>query len=617
MKGQLSEKLRGKLDNLSKKPGVYLFKNRNNDIIYIGKAKILRNRVRSYFQDSRQFETKLLQLVARISDFDTIITDTEVEALILEATLIKEHCPRYNINLKDDKSFPYIRVTNEPFPRIFPTRKIVHDGSKYFGPYTDVQGMRSLLNTIKRIFPIRSCKLPLTEKSIADKKYKVCLNYHIHRCFGPCQDLITQKEYKQTIDYIVQFIKGFTKNIEDDIKQRMQDLASELKFEQAARLRDQLKSIEMFSQRQKVLDPQLADRDIIATAVDDEDACCVIFKVRQGKIIAKDFFFLNNHRGENIQMVTKSFIEQYYLQREDSPPEILLPVDLGEETTVLENWLGKKASFKVHLKNPLRGEKARLVKMCTRNARFHLEGLLLKKLQSKEYIAGSVKALKDALHLEVAPRRIEGFDISNIQGTDPVASMVCFINGRPAKTEYRHYKIRAKSTPDDFLMMNEAVKRRYTRVLKEKKPLPDLILIDGGKGQLNAALSALREVGLEKQTVIALAKKLDQIYIPGVSDPQNISRASSRLKLLQRVRDESHRFAVTFHRKIRQKRTLTSELDAVPGIGDKRKKALLKYFGGIENIKMASVDEICKVKGISVQLAKEISSTLKKFSKGK
>ncbi|MBN1561447.1 excinuclease ABC subunit C [candidate division KSB1 bacterium] len=597
----LPDHLQEKLDNLSREPGVYLYKDKNGNIIYIGKAKVLRNRVRSYFQHQRT-DSKTMHLLSRIDDIETIITDTEVEALILEANLVKEHKPRYNINLKDDKSFPYLRVTNEPYPRIFPTRKVIRDGSRYFGPYTNVIAMKALLATIKKIFPVRSCSLPLNEKTIAAHKFKVCLNYHIHRCSGPCEGHVSQEEYQQTIDYIVEFIQGNTARLERDIKARMYALSEERRFEEAARLRDQLQSITMFSERQKVLDNNLADRDIIATAVDEDDACCVVLRVREGKIISKDHFFMEHTEGENVAAITKAFLQQFYLKAEDVPAEVLASGHFGDDHLFLEEWLSQKNARRVRLLFPQRGEKERLLQMCVRNAKHHLDELKLKKMQSKEYVAGSVRALQKALQLDHPPQRIEGFDISNIQGTDPVASMVCFINGRAAKGEYRRYKIRIKQSPDDFAMMNEVVKRRYARQLREKKTLPDLILIDGGKGQLNAACTALRDLGLDNQPVIALAKRLDEIYRPGISAPQNLPRDSAALRLLQRVRDESHRFALTFHRARRKQRTLLSDLDSIPGIGVRRKSDLLRHFQSMDNIKAASVDELA-IGSISARLA--------------
>ena len=607
--------IKEKLANLPTKPGVYLFKDKFGEILYIGKAKILRNRVRSYFQAGRAPEPKLKRLVARIADLETIVTDSEVEALILEANLVKENKPRYNINLKDDKSFPFIRVTNEPYPRIFPTRKIIQDGSRYYGPYTDVQTMRTLLKTVSKIFAVRSCNYHLTDEQIRANKFKICLDYHIKRCYGPCEGLIDQAEYNKIIDNVVDFIQGHTQKVEKDLTVRIHKLSSELKFEQAARLRDQLQSIEMFQQRQKMVDGSHIDRDIIAVAQEANDACCVVFKVRDGKMIGRQHFYIKGVRDEAVNSVITSFIKQYYLQSDYVPKEVYIQEDPEDRETLL-NWLTEKRGSSVRMILPQRGDKAHLLKMSIRNAKLLLDELLLQKKQKKELIAGSVVALQDTLKLTVPPKRIEGFDISNIQGTNPVASMVCFINGVAAKSEYRRFKIRSKETPDDFLMMHEAVFRRYSRILNEKKSMPDLILIDGGKGQLNAALKALKTLGLTEQPIISLAKRLDEIYIPGNPDPQNINHVSPAIKLLQRVRDESHRFAVTYHRKLRKKRTLISVLDEIPGIGPERRKILLETLGSLQKVKKASVRELMQVNGISESLAKDIREFFHPEEKG-
>ncbi len=600
--------LKEKLESLSRKPGVYLFKDKEGRIIYIGKAKVLRNRVRSYFQDPSRLDIKTQHLVPRIADLETIITDTEVEALILEATLIKEHQPRYNINLKDDKSFPFIRVTEEPFPRIFPTRKIVRDGSRYFGPYTDVQGMKALLAAAKKLFPVRSCNLPLTEESIRAGRFKVCLDYHIHRCQGPCEGFVDREEYRRTIEYVIDFIKGRTEAIEKDIRRRMEKAAADLRFEEAAQLRDRLAAVEQFRRRQKVLDPQLGDRDVISLAVDEGDACCVVFKVRRGRLIGRDFFILQNAEGEKVSALVASFIQQYYLKSEDVPPEILVPCPLDEERPVLEAWLAQSGGQHTRLVHPQEGEEAKLIEMGERNARHHLDELRLKKQQAREGPSAAVIALQKALGLPKTPLRIEGFDISNIQGTNPVASMVCFINGRAAKSEYRRFRIRVKDTPDDFAMMKEVVRRRAERLLKSGAALPDLILIDGGKGQLNAALEALHELGIQDQPILALAKRLDEVFIPQSPDPQNVPRHSAALKLLQQVRDEAHRFAVTYHRKLRGKAAVVSLLDGIPGVGKRRRELLLRHFGSIERIKAAHVDELRRVPGIPAPLAEKIAA---------
>ncbi|HOZ21162.1 MAG TPA: excinuclease ABC subunit UvrC [bacterium] len=606
MTDSVPKNVREKLDLLAKKPGVYVFKNKSGEVIYVGKAKVLRNRVRSYFQERGSQDAKTAKLVSHITDFETIITDSEVEALILESNLVKEYKPRYNINLKDDKSFPYIRVTSEPFPRIFPTRKIVRDGSRYFGPYTDVYSMRELLKTVKQLFPIRACNLALTEESIRQRKFRVCLNYHIKKCHGPCEGHVSREEYQKTIDFIVAFIEGKSTAVVEAMTREMQAAAAERRFEEAARLRDQLLSVQNFHQRQKIIDPALLDRDIIAIAVEEGDACCVVFQVREGKIIGRHHFFLNGIADEGLSAVTAAFVKQYYLTREYVPGEILLPAPLGDEAAPIRKWLSDKRGGAVELIAPQRGEKAQLLRMCDRNARLLLQEMQLQREKARDFTAGSVKALQKDLLLEKPPLRIEAFDISNIQGTDPVASMVCFVNGKAHRSDYRHFRIRSKSTPDDFAMMREAVSRRYSRLQREGQSFPDLILIDGGKGQLNAALEALAALGVDAQPVAALAKRLDEVFMPGESDSRFIRRDSSGLRLLQRVRDEAHRFAVTFHRSLRKRRTLVSELESIPGVGRARRDALLKSFKSVKKIREAGVGELSSRAGVPPRLAETI-----------
>ncbi len=593
-----------KLGHLPTRPGVYLFKNESEHVIYIGKAKILRNRVRSYFQKSRSQDAKTRRMVSQVSDFEIILTDSEVEALILEANLVKQYRPHYNINLKDDKSYPYIRITNEPFPRIFPTRRIIKDGSLYFGPYTDVGTMRQLLKTVKAIFPIRSCRLPLKEDNIKSGKFRVCLNYHIQKCPGPCEGLISREEYSNMIQRVKQFIEGKSKKVETQLYESMQKAAQERQFEKAAQLRDQLNALSAFHKRQKIIDPTFAERDIIAIAIEQNDACSVVFKVREGKIIGRQHFYLTGTWNESLKTATSAFVQQYYLSADYIPSEILLPAK-GPDWGQLQKWLSDKKGNDVDLNTPANGAKARLVEMCTNNAKLLLNELLLQK-QSKT-ADDAMQALKEHLNLPALPRRIEAFDISNIQGTDPVASMVCFIDGKAAKKEYRRFRIRTKSTPDDFAMMKEAVHRRYLRMLKEQRPLPDLILIDGGKGQLSAAMQALEELDLTSQSIISLAKRLEEIFIPGRADSLMIPR-SPGLKLLQRIRDESHRFAITFHRSLRGKRTLKSELDTIKGVGPARKNRLLSAFGSLENIKRASLNDLQTVGKLPESIAKNIYS---------
>lgn len=605
MAGNITTSLGEKLENLPKKPGCYLFKDKRGKIIYIGKAKVLRNRVRSYFQEGRLEGPKLRRLKSKIADLEIIVTDTEMEALILEMNLIKEYKPRYNINLKDDKSYPYIRVTNERFPRIFPTRKIVRDGSRYFGPYTDVGSMKSLLKTVKRIFPIRSCNYDLSEENIAKKKYKLCLDYYIKKCDGPCEGLVSEEEYNKMVEQIVNFINGKNNKVLEELQEKMWKLAEARRYEEAARVRDQIQSIENFQYKQKVVTDDMTDRDIVSVALEDEDACGVVFKVRDGKILGRQHFYLNGVEDEEFPQVVSSFVKQYYLKTEFIPEEIYLPIEI-EDLEEVQNWLEEKRQGKVKLIIPKKGQKAKLVEMALKNARLLLEELKLEKLKAKDYVPHNVKALQRDLRLTRPPRRIECFDVSNIQGKEPVASMVTFVNGRPKKSEYRKFKIRSKETPDDFTMMAEAVRRRYSGSLAEKLERPDLILLDGGKGQLSVVLKVLHELNMTDQPVAALAKRLDEVFVPGASDPQNIPKTSSGLKLLQQIRDEAHRFAVTYHRTLRRKRTFQSALDTIPGVGPARRKALLKYFGSVKNLREANVDEIASVEGITLDLAKRI-----------
>lgn len=601
----LSQPLQEKLDNLPRKPGCYLLKDKKGKIIYIGKAKVLRNRVRSYFQDGRLEGPKLHRLKSKISDMETIVTDTEMEALILEMNLIKEYKPRYNVNLKDDKSYPYIRVTNERFPRIFPTRKIVRDGSRYFGPYTDVGAMRDLLKSVKRIFPIRSCNYDLTKQAVDKKKYKLCLDYYIKKCDGPCEGLAGAEEYNRMVRQIVNFINGKNYQVVEDLKEEMWKLAEAKRFEEAARVRDQIESIENFQYKQKVVTDDLMDRDIVAVALEEDDACGVVFKVRDGKMLGRHHFYLNGVDEEKFGHVVSSFLKQFYLKSDFVPEEIYLPTAI-DDTNEVQEWLSEKRGAKVKLVIPQKGQKAKLVNMALKNGQLLLQELKLEKLKAKDYIPHNVKALQRDLRLKKPPRRIECFDVSNIQGTDPVASMVTFLDGKPKKSDYRKFKIGVKQTPDDFAMMAEAVRRRYGGSLSNKLDRPDLILIDGGKGQLATVLGVLDELETKDQAVAALAKRLDEVFVPGASAAQNIPKTSSGLKLLQHIRDEAHRFAVTYHRTLRKKRTTQSALDTIPGIGPTRRTALVKYFGSVKNLRESTVDEIEMVDRITPDLAKKI-----------
>jgi excinuclease ABC subunit C len=593
MNKQRPKTVEEKLNNLPGQPGVYLYRDDKGKVIYVGKAKNLRSRVRSYFRDSRNLAPRTVRLVQQIRNIETIIVDSEVEALILEANLIKEHRPRYNVFLKDDKSYPYIRISNEPFPQVFVTRRIVQDGSKYLGPYTDVKHLRHIIKTVRKIFPIRSCKYFLDEDVIAARKVKLCLDYHIKRCQGPCEGLVGQGNYNLMIRQVEQFLKGKTRELTGELEIRMQQEAEKMNFEEAARIRDQIKMISEYRfLAQKVVLGDFEDRDVIALAHEDEDACAVVFKIRDGKVVGRQHFYLEGVEEQENADILQNFLQQYYLNSDYYPPHILLPFPLAEDAEVLERWLSEAADRKVELIVPQIGEKKKLVNLCQKNARFLLDDLQLQKMKQKDHLPFNVRELQKNLNLENPPRRIEGFDISNIQGKDAVASMVCFVDGRPKKSEYRIFKIRSKSTPDDFTMIHEAVYRRYKRCLAENIPFPNLILIDGGKGQLSSALQALQELDIQDQPIIGLAKRLEEVFMPGSSDPMNIPKRSAGLKLLQQTRDEAHRFAITHFRKQHKKSTLKSPLDDVPGIGPARKKHLLKTFGSLKQIKEAPLQEL-------------------------
>jgi len=593
-----------KLKNLPVKPGCYLFKDNNKKILYVGKAGILRNRVRSYFQ-SGPVHPKIKALVKRIADIEYIVTDSEVEALILENNLIKKYKPRYNVNLKDDKTYPYIRITNEDFPQVFVTRKVVRDGSHYFGPYTDVKNVRFTLKTLQQIFTIRSCKYNLTSETIEKGKVQLCLDYYIHKCRGPCQGLQSKADYIREIDRVHRFLKGKTDGLVKEIRNEMNTFSEHMEFEEAARFRDKLNALENYRNSQKVVYQDSVDRDILAVAKEDDDACAALFKVRESKITGRIHYYMAQVEWKTIPEIIGTFIEQYYFKSDEIPQEIFIQENI-EDKTPIETWLTDRLGKRVSIVVPQQGEKKKLVDLAQKNARYLLEELKLQKLKLKDYIPYMVKALQRDLGLKNEPRHIECFDISNIQGTDPVASMVCFVDGKPKKSEYRRFKIQTKDTPDDFAMMREVVKRRYSRLLREKKQLPDLIMIDGGKGQLSSALGVLNELGIQNQQIIGLAKRLEEVFFPGNSDAQMLPHTSSSLRLMQQVRDEAHRFAITFHRERRRKRTITSELDKIEGVGPQRRKQLLKTFGSIKKIKGLSVEELVGKGKIPINTARNI-----------
>lgn len=569
--------LQEKLKTLPDAPGVYLMHDARGKIIYVGKARVLKNRVRQYFQSGKNHGAKVKAMVAKVADFETIVTATEVEALILECNLIKKYRPRYNISLKDDKSYPYLKLTlAEDFPRIVLTRRIIHDGSKYFGPYTSGLAVKETLQLLRKIFPLRTCK------TFAKRP---CLAFHIKRCLAPCVGKVSREEYMRLVDAAEKFLSGRTAQVERELSAQMQDAAEALNFEQAARLRDILAAIRKVTEKQKIVTDS-GDVDAIGLSRLDGETCAQIFFIREGKVTGRENFLLTGANDETDAQAVTAFIKQYYSRAQISAAEILLPVALPEDDAkLLSEWLGVK------LITPKRGVKRSLVDMANRNAeKFLAEESARRQLKDAQTV-GAVEELKNFLNLPRLPRRMECFDISHIQGAETVASMVVFEDGAPDKKSYRRYKIRStEGKPDDFMSMREVTARRYGST----DNLPDLIVIDGGLEQLNAALEIIRGAG-HSVPVVGLAKQFELIFVEGSSVPVELPRDSQALKLMQRIRDEAHRFAITYHRKLRRARNLKSELDNVAGIGVKRRTELFKTFGSLAKIKAASVEELAAV----------------------
>ena len=590
--------LKEKLDHLPTDPGIYQYKDDGGKVIYVGKAKNLRSRVRSYFQEGRPRDAKTTALVRKIADLEVIVTDSAVEALILEDTLIKQLRPRYNIMLRDDKTYPRIRVTNEPFPRVFSTRQIIRDGSRYFGPYTDAKYVRYLLKTIRSIFPIRSCDLNLQTDTIAAGKFKLCLDYQIGRCDGPCEGLVSVAEYQAMIDGVVKVLKGKTRGLERELEKEMAIYAERMEFEKAGKIRDRLKKLQEYNARQKVVSEDLTDRDIVGIHREDDDAAAAILKVRDGRLVGKRHHYLSGVLHTSDQEVLRNLLRGHYMEEEPPPSEVLVGIDPGEEYDELVAFLSSlQPDGKSRLIVPKIGDKQKLVSMARANGKLLIGELKLQRMKKAEGLPRVLSSLQRDLRLAKPPRRIECFDNSNFHGTDPVASMVCFIDGKARKSEYRKYKIRTVTGPDDFASMNEVVTRRYRRVLDEGLALPDIVVVDGGKGQVSAASEALSELGLGHLPLVGIAKRLEEIIVPYENETILLPKSSSSLRLLQQLRDEAHRFAITFHRSLRDQRTVKSELTNIPGIGAERAKKILRTFGSARAVAESSLEELQKETG--------------------
>jgi len=590
--------LEDKLHNLPSLPGVYQYYDKRGKVIYVGKAKNLKNRVKSYFREKVD-SPKTAVLVSKIADLQFIVTDTEVEALVLENTLIKKYKPRYNVILKDDKTFPYIRITNEPFPQIFSTRDIVKDGSKYFGPYTNVKSMHNSLRMINKIFQIRSCKYFIDSKTIEAKKIKVCLDYHIKKCGGPCEGLVGEIEYKNMVTQVIKVLNGKTENLIAELELEMQNYSAEFQFEKAAELRDKTKQLLIYSSHQKVVSSDLLDRDIIGAAVEGKDVAATILIIRNGKLVGKKQFKLVNEGKDELPVIYAAMIKHYYNEYVEIPKELVLEIDPDDEEALLV-WLNTKSNKKVKFTIPQRKSNLKsLVKMNKQNAMLQLKEIQLQRMKREGNLPYVLSSLKRDLHLKKLPRKIECFDISHIQGADTVASMVVFVDGKPKKSLYRKFIIKTVDGVDDFASMREVITRRYSKVKEENEKLADLIMVDGGKGQLSSAMVSLDDIGCKNYEIIGLAKRLEEVYVPEHSDPQSIPKTSSSLKLLQHVRDEAHRFAITFHRQRRSKRTITTELLEIKGIGKNTAEQLLKKFKSVKSIKKIKEKQIAEVIGKS------------------
>lgn len=649
----LSPQLRAILRQLPTAPGVYLMKDATGRVLYVGKADVLRNRVRSYFGSGPAYDARIGRMISEIADIDYIVTDTVSEAFLLENNLIKEHRPRFNIRLRDDKTYPFVKITmGEDFPRIVRTRTLKRDGSRYFGPYASASSVDETLKLLRKIFPFRTCNLDIPEgKRVLERP---CLLYFINRCQGPCIEAIRKAEYRATIDRIVDFLEGRQEGVADDLQREMEGHSEALRFEQAAVARDKLRAVERTIEQQKVAAFSRAQHDVIGMAAEENEACLQVLQVRNGKMIGREHFIVEGARGATPSEVLASFLQQYYSSTESVPREILVPMapaGAGELAAFLAERRGNRVAIHV----PERGEKRRLLGLATQNAVEALSKERAEWLADQGKRSEALEELTAALELPRPPERIECYDMSNIQGTSAVGSMVVFIDGRPEPREYRRFRIRSGDTPDDFRMMAEVLRRRFSRAARlraetgalslaavgaDEAPegdtdeaddiapgdgpiegrseaprdagweVPDLVIVDGGKGQLSAAVGVMEELDMRDVPLAGLAKRFEELHVPGRSAPIVLPRTSQGLYLVQRIRDEAHRFAITYHRDVRSKRALHSVFDEIPGIGPAKKRALLKRFGSVRRIREASVDEVAATPGINLGLAERLKQHL-------
>ena len=607
-----------RLRNAPNRPGVYIMKDVRGNVLYVGKASVLSNRLRNYFGSPANLPNKIRRMLGQLDDFECIVTDTEAEALILENTLIKRHKPRYNARLKDDKTYPYLKIDlAEDFPKVYITRKVAKDGGRYFGPFATAGTVRQTMDLIKRLFPYRSCT-----KAITGKDVRPCLEYYINRCVAPCTGLASKEDYAKVINQVTLFMEGDTEAVTTDLRTNMEKASEELEFERATVLRDRMRSVQKVADEQqiKVDANPISDMDVIAFTQSDSDTWVEVFFIRHNKLVGRDHFFMDGAQDELPGLVMGQFIKQFYQSASAIPPRILLQHPLEEEE-LIGDWLRDLKGGAVRLVLPQRGQHKKLIDMVAENARQGLEHHRVRWLDNTDVIHGAMAELQEELSLPTDLRRMECYDISHIQGTNTVASMAVFEDGKPKSSEYRRFKIKTVEGVDDFESMREVLRRRFKRMAdaraKGNRPedngtnskdaswgiFPDLVLIDGGKGQLSAALEVFLEMGLDNVPLASLAKENEWLYVPHTPEPIVLARNSQALYLVQRIRDEAHRFAITYHRNLRSKSSLKSPIDLVTGIGPKRKRMLLRRFGSVSGIKQASLDEIAAVPGLTRSLA--------------
>jgi excinuclease ABC subunit C len=642
--GVMNEKIQSVLNSLPHKPGIYLMKDAQGTILYVGKAISLYNRVRSYFQESSDLSPKNRSMVAKVDDIEFLVVKNEVEALVLESNYIKQYRPKYNVLLRDDKSYPYIKISlTEDFPRVYRVRSFQHDGNRYFGPYTNSGAVDSTLDLLNKLFAFRTCRYdastwapPRNGEPPSGWKQKLlprpCTQYYIHRCIAPCVAYATREEYDTVIQQVILFLEGKHDEVVKTLEEQMQLAAENLNFEDAARIRDRIKAVERILEKQRIIHTEgQDDQDVIALASAEDETSAQVFFFRHGKLVGREFFILQGTRDSNSGEVMSSFIQQFYESSLHVPAEIIVEVE-PDDKAVVQSWLKEKRGGAVNISAPKRGEKLRLIEMVKQNAQEVLEQQRIKWLTDSQKTQLALEELQEALNLAAPPQRIECYDISNTQGTNSVGAMVVFEAGRPKSSEYRRFKIKTVEGPNDFASHQEMLRRRFRRQssnsresdgpleenegenalqIEQEVPLqhewamPDLIIIDGGKGQLSAAMEVLQELHIDIPT-IGLAKENEEIFVPGSPDPIILPRSSQGLYMVQRIRDEAHRFGITYHRKLRSDRTFKSVLDEIPGIGPKRKQALMKHYGSVRAISAASIDDLASLNGMTRDAAEKV-----------